>query len=171
MKKRHLFALTLTLFLLVSPHLRSQSLCREVIAASGGTATVGTQHFEFTVGEPVILTLSSGDRTLTQGFQQPEACLAPTISAHEAPPGLRFTLFPNPTSGTLQLAFSEPIKGKLDLQILNALGQTVHALFQLDQAALNLVDCAALPAGTYFLLLLNTDSGLVARAPFVKSSR
>jgi hypothetical protein len=117
------------------------------------------------------LTLSSGDRTLTQGFQQPEACLAPTISAHEAPPGLRFTLFPNPTSGTLQLAFSEPIKGKLDLQILNALGQTVHALFQLDQAALNLVDCAALPAGTYFLLLLNTDSGLVARAPFVKSSR
>jgi hypothetical protein len=171
MEKRHLLALALPIFLFVPAHLRSQSICREAIGASGGTATVGTQHFEFTVGEPVMLTLSSGDRTLTQGFHQPEACAAPTIGTHEAQPQPRLTLFPNPTSGALHLSFSEPLKGKFDLQILNALGQSVRTLFQLDEAALRIVDCADLPAGAYFLLLRNTDGGTIFRAPFVKSSR
>jgi len=44
---------------------------QQVVTSAGGYYESGSVNFSYTIGEPVIKTLSSGEITLTQGFQQP----------------------------------------------------------------------------------------------------
>ena len=49
----------------------SQSLSPKVIPSSGGYFTGGSKSLSWTMGETVQKTLQSGNKILTQGFQQP----------------------------------------------------------------------------------------------------
>lgn len=44
---------------------------RQVTSTSGSAATSGNVHLEYTIGQIEVATSQSGDRILTQGFQQP----------------------------------------------------------------------------------------------------
>ncbi|QQS30849.1 MAG: hypothetical protein IPM47_07970 [Sphingobacteriales bacterium] len=50
----------------------AQSLSPQVVASGGGYGTGGGYTLSYTVGEPVIATLSGGSNILTQGFHQPD---------------------------------------------------------------------------------------------------
>ena len=49
----------------------SQSIERQVFASSGGHGQMPNAGLCWTIGESVIVTISNGNNTLTQGFQQP----------------------------------------------------------------------------------------------------
>ena len=53
--------------------LQAQSISRQLVATAGGVATGSTGSISFSIGEPVIGTVTGGGFTLTQGFQQPES--------------------------------------------------------------------------------------------------
>ena len=74
---------------------------QQVVASSGGSGQNGNTDMEWTMGEPVIATFSSGDVMLTQGFQQPELM----VTAVKANNDLLFTVeaYPNPTGDLLMI--------------------------------------------------------------------
>ena len=68
MKKLFLFILALNSVQLIF----SQSISRKVIASAGGYYNGNDISVSYTIGEPIINTLSSDVAIITQGFQQPE---------------------------------------------------------------------------------------------------
>jgi hypothetical protein len=50
--------------------MRAQSISRQLVSAAGGVATGPAGSVSFSIGEPVIGTISGGGFTLSQGFQQ-----------------------------------------------------------------------------------------------------
>ena len=62
--------LTALIFLTLLISLKGQVKQSEVVATAGGTATVGTNTIDWTIGEVIIGTWSSAQTTLTQGFNQ-----------------------------------------------------------------------------------------------------
>lgn len=50
---------------------------RQVTATSGSSATAGNVHLEYTIGQVEVATAQSGNRFLTQGFQQAPSNLTP----------------------------------------------------------------------------------------------
>lgn len=66
----------ITLLLLVSiASSYSQTISRKLISSAGGYYSDADFSVSYSVGEPLINTLSSGNTILTQGFQQPEDLL------------------------------------------------------------------------------------------------
>ena len=77
-----------------------------------------------------------------------------------------FVLFPNPTTGRLQIVPDQVFDFPADILVYNTLGACVYANKQLQDAPY-LVDGSALPAGVYTLVLRNA-SGQQVMARFVK---
>jgi hypothetical protein len=63
----------LKLFLLcvINLTINAQSIDRNVIATTGGSALVNGQYIEWTIGESVIETINNKDLIISQGFHQP----------------------------------------------------------------------------------------------------
>ena len=72
---------------------------QEVVSTAGSHGETTSGSLSWTVGEPVIETITDGTNTLTQGFQQSKL----TVTAVYELPGLDFTIsvFPNPASDFL----------------------------------------------------------------------
>jgi len=72
---------------------------QEVVTTAGSNGETSSGSLSWTVGEPVIETITDGTNTLTQGFQQSKL----TVTAVFELPGLDFTIsvFPNPASDFL----------------------------------------------------------------------
>jgi hypothetical protein len=74
---------------------------KQVVASSGSSSQSGDTFLEWTLGEPVTATFSSGNVMLTQGFQQPEL----TVTAIKTNNDLLFIIeaYPNPTGDLLMI--------------------------------------------------------------------
>jgi len=72
---------------------------QEVVSTAGSHGETTSGSLNWTVGEPVIETITDGTNTLTQGFQQSKL----SVTAIYELPGLDFTVsvFPNPASDFL----------------------------------------------------------------------
>ncbi|WP_188507727.1 T9SS type A sorting domain-containing protein [Parapedobacter pyrenivorans] len=101
----------------------SQDLVRQAVANAGHSATVGYTIFQYTIGEPVVATLSAGDLLLTQGFQQPE--VAGPIKAPEAPFVSDLIVYPNPAAEFTNLEFDLLQDGRVVFMLVNNAGQVV----------------------------------------------
>jgi len=77
--------------------LRSQ----EIITASGGFDNANNFNISWTVGEPVSETVSTGDNTLTQGFQQSKIIITTKIINPEI--NFRIHSYPNPSNECIVL--------------------------------------------------------------------
>jgi len=87
----------------------------KVIAAAGTSYQVENFQLDWTLGEPVILTLENPTAVLTQGFHQPTYEL---ISAVDFPEWTgRIYVFPNPvaTELNIRIEFQESEEGVLEL--------------------------------------------------------
>lgn len=67
-----------------------------------------------------------------------------------------FSVYPNPVSQTLSIALTGSINGKIDIQIINSLGQTVLAITDAEPTdnALKKIDVANLKPGFYTVKLI-----------------
>lgn len=110
----------LTLFFLVVAGFSQVQLERQVIGSAGTSASQGNLQLEYTVGEAVVTTESSGSIILTQGFNQP----GDISIGFEAPDyGLSINAFPNPTSTSLRLEVEKRAEETFDVVVYNELGQ------------------------------------------------
>ena len=139
------------ILLLASAPCFGQSTSPQVFSTAGGEGTTGTSKMTWTIGEPVIETISSGGPTLTQGFQQPWADIHTDVPlATESGSGI--TVYPNPTRHFVHVVYAEaPVGDRYELR--NALGQLL--MQDRVQGSTTDLDMTNLASGSYYLRLLN----------------
>lgn len=147
--------LIIAALLLVTFPAFSQTRQSEVVASAGGTATAGTVTVSYTVGEPVVGTLSAGNVVLTQGFQQGYIDVPETVV--EAALAKNVRLYPNPLKTTLFVELQEIPDGDCVVKCFDMAGQVVGEA-QYDSNPRMSIDMSNLPQGAYFVKLFVDDS-------------
>ena len=79
---------------------------QELISSAGETKVISGIEISWSLGEPVIETVSGGATVLTQGFHQSKL----TVTALEEIENLNLKVYPNPTSEFVVIQFSTPDK-------------------------------------------------------------
>lgn len=95
MKKQTIFLLSLLYTLAVS--------AQEVVSTQGDSYSNASANIDFTLGEIVINTRTSGTIELTQGFHQTNWNF---VGIQDHSPSFNATIFPNPTSEVLNIRTS-----------------------------------------------------------------
>lgn len=124
----------------------------QVISASGKTGTQGGLTFTYTVGEPVITTLTGDTRKLTQGFHQPELSTVVATDDFDLA-AWDIKVFPNPTADVLTVRFSTEKGAVLRASVFNLLGQVMISDRPLTQPDGSQLDCGGWQPGIYILQL------------------
>ena len=77
---------------------------RQVIASAGGVMNNNNIQISYTIGEAFVSYYHSGNTIITEGFQQGEVVNYTSFNDHT---GTEVTViaYPNPTTGTIRLAF------------------------------------------------------------------
>jgi hypothetical protein len=120
MKKSILFLIMIAACVVV----RAQSLSPAVVASSGGYF-VNSSSLSFTVAEmTMVQTFSAGSNILTQGFQQDFDF--GTFVSEPTKGGVAFDVYPNPSSGNMNIALNTTTNVKVDVRLFDALGKTVE---------------------------------------------
>jgi len=73
---------------------------QQVVATSGNTAKNSSGSVSWTLGEPVIVTLTANNKVLSQGFQQGNVKNAQSIDQKKS---MQASIWPNPVHGNLTL--------------------------------------------------------------------
>lgn len=141
--------------------------CIQVIGATGKTGTQNGLTFTYTVGEPVIVTLTGSTRKVTQGFHQPDLCVpVSTDDLDLAAWGIE--VFPNPTDGLLTVRFSAEQGNALQARVSDLLGRPLLSGRSLDQPDGSAIDCSAWQPGVYILQLQDPSTRKRAAVRFIR---
>ncbi|MCG3166823.1 MAG: hypothetical protein POELPBGB_02606 [Bacteroidia bacterium] len=102
----------------------AQSISPQVIASAGTHYTGSNAQLSWTIGEPVITTVSNGSNIITQGFHQ--TLLNVTSVEEESIAGVNVTVFPNPTSDLLNINLTNNLKD-LQMELFDMTGKLLQA--------------------------------------------
>ena len=144
----------------VSAH--AQMLTPTVIASAGNYFTGGGVSLSYTVGElAAVQTFSSPNVILTQGFQQPNDVVKSGLTDVEAGLDGAFSVYPIPSSGTVWFGYEFNEPGKVQVSLLNIIGQTMD--YNLNEAytsgkEVHSFDCSSFASGNYLLSVKFTNS-------------
>ena len=139
---------SLTIILLIGTVLTAQ----EVVSSGGETQSASGYEISWTIGEPVIETISSGTNTLTQGFHQSKLTITPVTEFFY--PDIEMKVFPNPTQDFVIIQFNEMIKN-LHFSLFDLTGKVLKSkLITSTETRLNLKTYAS---GSYILKLSHNN--------------
>jgi len=155
--------LSLTFIIIYSSSIIAQSNDLSLFS-SGGNMSANNDHFlSYSMGEPCITEVFSGDQWVTEGFQQPDA-IDVTTSIHSPDGNYTFDVFPNPFSSSLFIRgnIKEECKGK----IIDVTGHVWNSL-ELHPEVLNEWKLPRLLPGLYFIhLQFSNETSLII--PIIK---
>ncbi len=135
---------------------------QEVISTQGGSYSNGSNTIDFTIGEPVIETVSGGSNELTQGFHQ---TLLTITGIEDFDVNFSVNIFPNPTSEFIYLKV-EQLKD-VSYNIYDATGKL---LWQEKLTGLTTkVNVSDLPKGIYFIALTQKGSKKIKTFKIIKN--
>ena len=106
-------------FLLFATAIQAQ----EAVSTAGSYGETSTGSLSWTVGEPVIETITDGTNTLTQGFQQSK--LAVTAINDLKFPGIELSVYPNPTNSFLSIEVKTDKQRDLLLSLFDINGKLI----------------------------------------------
>lgn len=155
MKNCLLHLLLLTGFLQAS----AQDDCLwDIISTAGNTQQITAEgvYFNWTIGEPVIATLSSASENvlMTQGFQQPDYTPGGCVMVSTLDPDhpvFELRLFPNPVQSELTISSQQAIPYDVQISCINLLGQKIFES-QLSTGEVQIKkDVSELSSGVYLI--------------------
>lgn len=149
---RHKFIIPALIFMLFTVISESQ----EVVAPAGNHFANEEIQISWTLGEPVIETISNGQAHLTQGFHQP--ILIITALAEIPDISISILAYPNPTSNYLNVKINKLPGAKLYYILYNIEGkilQTKPLISDVTEIPMNNYVSA-----TYFLKISNKNKCL-----------
>ena len=139
-------------------NLFSQSISPTVVASAGTFASVGGNSIAYTVGEPVITTLTGGTNMITQGFHQPDHAdvYAPVLPGGD----LQIEVFPNPVTDILHISIGGAGKMPSAISIVDVLGRTLIRISVNEKISFmeQLIDMKKFAAGMYFVRLSDSEN-------------
>ena len=142
-------------------------LVNQVVASAGRSAVLSGRHWTYTVGEPIIMTLTGSSHVLTQGFNQPE--FARVVSTTELDlDAWQLAVFPNPTTDFLTVRYAADRNSGLIATVFDLLGKIVYMPRELPLAQGSEIDCSAWLPGVYLLQLQDPASGATATVRFIR---
>ena len=109
------------------PNTRGQSIGPSILNSTGGTRTVGTSEYDWSVGEVAIVSTFYGPKDkniiVTQGVLQnelsaPEKEANTTLAQH-------LLVFPNPASSLINLQYSSTSAGILSYRLMDMSGKVI----------------------------------------------
>ena len=96
---------------------------QEVVSTAGSYGETTSGSLSWTVGEPVIETITDGTNTLTQGFQQSK--LTVTAISDLKVPGIELSVYPNPTSSFLSIEIKSDKQRNFMLNLFDLSGKLI----------------------------------------------
>lgn len=129
----------------------SQSVPRQVISPAGDHFTSANADLCWTLGEVAILTISDGNNTLTQGFQQTNLEIT---SVDEVAFDFEISLYPVPCTDYLDIQL-DGLNDDLTVRLFNLSGQLMQTMYIPARMSQTRMFMAEYAAGTYFLEVQN----------------
>jgi Secretion system C-terminal sorting domain len=129
---------------------KAQFLHNDVVATSGGFASVAEFSLSFTIGEAICNTIKGTSLTALQGFQQPMQKYdpnVPTAVAAVLPTAIK--IYPNPANDFIVLENTKPMAS---VSLINLLGQRQSV--KLDN---NFFDIKHLQSGVYVIEIIENN--------------
>jgi hypothetical protein len=136
-------------------NVQAQTVSPSTINAAGGSAVIGGNTHEFSIGEMIMIstnTFSSG--SVTHGVLQPASVVIESIE-DELAFNNQFSIYPNPTEGFLTIE----AKGNTmpnSINVYDAIGKLVMQINQKQILASTKLDLSAYTAGQYVVVLHTT---------------
>lgn len=152
---------TLCVFsVLVCIHVSAQTSIQQVVGSAGNTISSSSGSISYTVGEPVVSTISSANNLITQGFQQPYYTVSGLLDKEKEANG-SFSVYPVPASDQLWFGYAFNEGGAIHVEVYDALGQkmdfSLNEMYQSGKVV-HAMDCTAFAAGNYFIRVTHTDA-------------
>ena len=128
---------------------------QEVVTTAGSHGETTSGSLSWTVGEPVIETITDGTNTLTQGFQQSK--LTVTAISDLKVPGIELSVYPNPTNSFLSIEVKTDKQRDLLLSLFDLNGRLI--LQKKMAGNKQTINMQNYKSGTYILkVMLEKDS-------------
>jgi hypothetical protein len=142
------------LFVLSGMVIHGQSQTQQVIATSGGNGQNSDISIEWTLGEPVIATLSTGTAVLTQGFHQPDL----EVTVIKSLEGLPYTVeaYPNPTDELLLIQLKNVEASDFQYLLFDMNGKVLEQ--KKLESAVTAINMLNYPVGVYLLKVIRLDN-------------
>lgn len=141
--------LTFILTLFISMNSFAQSLQPQVIANGGTSYSNASGQLDWTIGEPVTATLSSGN-SISQGFHQPDLSITTGVVTEEWD---GISIYPNPTVSAINIQF-ENLKKNAKVELYNAEGKLVYTSVVTANMQIQMEGMAK---GSYLLTLIENN--------------
>jgi hypothetical protein len=138
---------------------------QQVVASSGNSGSAAGYTVDWTLGEPVIETISSSGNILTQGMHQTKL-LVTAISEIEFP-GVEVKVYPNPTGRFLKIEVLQTGNELFFYEISDITGRKV-VLKEL-QGNTEEIDMGSFVSGIYFLYVLSQNHKSVKVFKIIKN--
>lgn len=108
--------------LAAAPMVRGQSITPSVINNTGGSGTIGSNTYEWSVGEIMVNTFTASTVIVTEGLLQPN--LSSTgIATTPAITGI--SVFPNPSSSVVNIQLDAKSEGSLTYRLMDVAGRLI----------------------------------------------
>lgn len=102
------------------------NISQQAVSAAGAYYTGSFGSLQVNIaGEPVIETIGNGSYFFTQGFEQPKFKGTGIISTPANAPAIN--LYPNPSNGSVNVAFNLTNNGKLTYRMFDMAGRELNA--------------------------------------------
>jgi len=128
------------------------AVAQEVISSGGESYTNSSGQIDYTIGEPLIETVTGTANLLTQGFHQPEIQVT---EIGDQSSDTDMIVFPNPTNGSLTIQLDEVPNG-LNYLLFDAAGKLVMSDEVIQRESL--IDMNGLSSGRYILKFSNNST-------------
>jgi hypothetical protein len=130
----------------------SVCMAQEVVSSSGESYTNSSGQIDYTIGEPLIETVSDSANQLTQGFHQPVIQVT-EIGDHFS--DTEMVVYPNPTNGSLTIQLNELPNG-LKYLLFDATGKLV--MTDEVRQSRSTIDMNGFASGQYVLKFSNNST-------------
>ncbi len=143
--------------MLISLGTYAQSIGPSTINASGGSGTIGTDHFAYSIGEMAMITTNTASgMTITHGLLQPNQ-VAPDAVVYQFSQD-QVQIYPNPTIDEINIQTFLHQSGELSVNLFDVTGKYIQAAkFDItEQTQVQQMNIQQMSAGSYFLNVLFT---------------
>ncbi len=147
------------IFILASPALFAQ----EVTSSAGNYTEAGGVQLSWTLGEPVIETVTNGNTILTQGFHQTNLTVTAIGQLQAADMSLK--VYPNPTSDFIKIEL-ENETGPINYSLFDLNGKLIFQDIITDINAK--IPMSNYETGVYFLEVSNKNKRVLQTFKIVK---
>jgi len=137
---------------------------QQVVASAGQSATITGYQIDWTLGEPVIATLTGTNHILTQGMHQSRLKVTPIQEIAE---GLQhITVYPNPVDLILNIGISNPGTTKFMYRLTDSSGKKlIQRKIHTDTEQ---VDMRRFTSGIYILQVMTQQNQGVQTYKIIK---